>query len=151
MKASNPYIGVLYGILFTALIQSSSVISGMAVILISQNILTLEAAIPIIIGANIGTTSTALIASIKLSPTAKLTAFSNFLFNLIGVLIVFPFIGLLENFSMWLSHNPPIQVAYAHLIFNLFIAVLFLIFLNPIYKLLSKIHWFKPKSDKLSS
>lgn len=144
MQAQNPFLGVLYGIVITAMVQSSSVVSGLTIILISQGILTLDAAIPIIIGANIGTTSTALIASMKLSSTAKLTALSNFFFNLSGVVLVFPFMKLLESAALYLSYTPTIQVAYAHLIFNLVIAVFFLILLKPIYKLLIKHKWYKP-------
>lgn len=144
MQAQNPFLGVLYGIVITAMVQSSSVVSGLTIILISQGILTLDAAIPIIIGANIGTTSTALIASMKLSSTAKLTALSNFFFNLSGVVLVFPFMKLLESAALYLSDTPTIQVAYAHLIFNLVIAVFFLILLKPIYKLLIKHKWYKP-------
>ena len=144
MQAKNPFLGILYGIIITALVQSSSVVSGLVIILISQGILTLDAAIPIIIGANIGTTSTAFIASLKLSSTAKLTALSNFLFNFSGVILVFPFMKLLESAALYLSDTPTIQVAYAHLIFNLIVAVFFLMLLNPIHNLLIKHSWYKP-------
>lgn len=144
MQAKNPFLGILYGIIVTVIVQSSSVVSGLSIILISQGLLSLDAAIPIVIGANIGTTSTAFIAALKLSSTAKLTALANFLFNLSGVVLIFPFMKFLEYFALQLSNSPTIQVAYAHLIFNLIIAVLFLLLLNPIYKLLIKHKWYVP-------
>jgi phosphate:Na+ symporter len=143
-QAGNPFLGVFYGMVITILVQSSSVVSGLAIVLISQGILTLDAAIPIIIGANIGTTSTALIASLKLSSTAKLTALANFVFNFSGVVLVFPFIGLLKKAALFLSDTPAIQVAYAHLIFNLVVAVFFLLLLKPIARLLTMHKWYKP-------
>lgn len=143
MKATNPILGVFYGIVITILLQSSSVVTGLVVILISQNIITIQAAIPIIMGANAGTTSTALIAGLKLSPLARLAAFSNFILSFGGVLIMFPFMNGLERLVISLSGSPVIQVAYSHLIFNLVAALLFLIFLNPIYSVLTKHRWFK--------
>lgn len=143
MKASNPFLGVLYGIVITVVLQSSSVVTGLVVILIGQNMISIQAAIPIIMGANAGTTSTALIAALKLSPMAKLSALSNFIFSMGSVVIMFPFIKVLEYVVVSLSPNPVLQVAFSHLIFNLVTAVLFLIFLTPIYKMLTRHRWYK--------
>src|SRR5690606_40099536 len=60
-KASNPLLGIIYGIIITITIQSSSVVVGLAIVLLSQGTIDIEVAIPIVIGANIGTTSTALL------------------------------------------------------------------------------------------
>jgi Na/Pi-cotransporter len=60
--AQTPWLGVLAGIVFTALIQSSSVTTGVSILLVQQGILPAEAAIPIIVGSNVGSTSTALVA-----------------------------------------------------------------------------------------
>lgn len=62
-KASNPLLGILYGIVITVIIQSSSVVVGLVIVLISQGVITLDSAIPIVVGANIGTTSTALLVT----------------------------------------------------------------------------------------
>ncbi len=143
MKASNPLLGVLYGIVITVVLQSSSVVTGLVVILIGQDIITIQAAIPIIMGANAGTTSTALIAGLKLSPMAKMAALSNFMFSMASVVIMFPLIKVLEHVVVSLTPSPVLQVAFSHLIFNLVTALLFLFFLDPIHKLLTRHRWYQ--------
>lgn len=142
-KASNPFLGILYGILITVIIQSSSVVVGLVIVLISQGVLTLDAAIPIVVGANIGTTSTALLVSMKLSPLSKLTALAASSFNVIGVIILLPFFPLLENWVIQVTDTPEIQVALAFTIANTFTSVFFLLFLNPTIRLLQKHRWYK--------
>lgn len=142
-KASNPFLGILYGILITVIIQSSSVVVGLVIVLISQGVLTLDAAIPIVVGANIGTTSTALLVSMKLSPLSKLTALAASSFNVIGVIILLPFFPLLENWVTQVTDTPEIQVALAFTIANTFTSVFFLLFLNPTIRLLQKHRWYK--------
>ena len=78
--------------MFTALIQSSSVTTGVAILLVQQGAMPPEAAIPIVTGANVGSTSTALMASLGMQPTARATAVSNFLFNAAGAIAFFPFL-----------------------------------------------------------
>lgn len=143
MKASDPFLGVLYGIVITVILQSSSVVTGLVVILIGQDMITIQAAIPIIMGANAGTTSTSLIAALKLSPVARLAALSNFIFSMGSVIVMFPFIKLLEYTVISLTPNPVIQVAFSHLIFNLVTALLFLFFLGPIHKMLIRHRWYR--------
>ncbi len=142
MTATNPFLGVLYGIVITIIIQSSSVVVGLAIVLVTQDVMALEAAVPVIIGANVGTTSTAFLVSLRMSNAAKLTALTNFTFNFIGMLLVFPFIPLLEQFVRALSSHPGVQVAYAFTICNLIASVFFLLLLNPIYRLLAKHRWY---------
>lgn len=142
-KASNPFLGILYGIVITVIIQSSSVVVGLVIVLISQGIITLDAAIPIVVGANIGTTSTALLVSFKLSPLSRLTALSASTFNLVGVFILLPFFGILERFVMSVASNPTVQVALAFTVSNTLTSVFFLIFLNPTIRLLKKHKWYK--------
>src|SRR5690606_4609654 len=110
-KASNPFLGILYGIVITVIIQSSSVVVGLVIVLISQGIITLDAAIPIVVEENIVTTSTALLVSFRLSPLSTLTALSASTFNLVVVFILLPFFGILERFVMSVASNPTVQVA----------------------------------------
>jgi phosphate:Na+ symporter len=142
-KASNPFLGILYGIMITVIIQSSSVVVGLVIVLISQGIVTLDSAIPIVVGANIGTTSTALLVSFKLSPLSRLTALSASAFNLIGVLLLLPFFGVLERFVERVTSNPTVQVALAFTISNTLTSVFFLVFLSPTIKLLQRHKWYK--------
>ncbi len=127
---------VLVGAGFTALIQSSAATTGLVIVLASQGLITLETSIAIIFGANIGTCVTALLASIGKPTEALQAAMVHVLFNVIGVLIWFPFIGPFADFVRSLSPEVmagkaieiPRQIANAHTIFNVSNTVLFLPF-----------------------
>jgi len=85
------YLGILAGLIFTAVIQSSSITTSLMIPLIAAGILTVEAVFPITMGANIGTTITAILASFATANISAITvAFVHFLFNAIGVGIIFP-------------------------------------------------------------
>ena len=127
-----PWLGVLMGMVFTALIQSSSVTTGVAILLVQQGTLPAEAAVPIVIGANVGSTSTALVASIGMGAVARATAMANLLFNTAGALIYFPFIHLFARAVVDFAGDPSRAVAWAHLIFNVTTGLLFLVTLGSI-------------------
>jgi phosphate:Na+ symporter len=150
-RAQHPLMGILYGIAITVIIQSSSVVVGLAIVLISQGVLTLETAIPIVVGANIGTTSTALLVSLRLEPMSKLVAMSASTFNLLGVIITYPFFPKLVNIAQNLTSNPAMQVAAAFTISNTYVSVFFLIFLKPTLALLKKHKWYKQATEKAAS
>jgi len=128
--AEAPWLGVLAGLVLTAIVQSSSVTTGMAILLVQQGILGPQAAIPIVIGANVGSTSTALMASLSMSPVARATAFANLLFNAAGMLIYLPFLTPFSHAMVDMTGDPGAAVASAHLIFNLTIAFVFLVTLD---------------------
>jgi sodium-dependent phosphate cotransporter len=86
----SPFKSFGWGVLTTAAIRSSSVTTSLVVPLVAKKIVTLRSAAPFILGANIGTTISALIAAIGNSNTAISIAISHFLFNLIGVVLFFP-------------------------------------------------------------
>lgn len=144
-KASTPLLGIIYGIIITVIIQSSSVVVGLVIVLLSHGTITIDAAIPIVIGANIGTTSTALLISLKLSSTAKLVALSASVFNIVGVLIMLPFFNLLEKTALSFSSEPSLQVAIAFTISNTVTSCFFLLFINPTIRILKKHPWYKDK------
>lgn len=137
---SNVFMAILVGAIFTFLVQSSSITSGLVVVLASQSLLTLPASIGIIFGANIGTTTTALIASIGSTEAGKKTAIAHFLFNVIGVLIFIPFLIPFANLVQGMGGELARQVANAHLIFNILITIIFLIFVGSFHKLVEKIY-----------
>jgi phosphate:Na+ symporter len=128
--AETPWAGVLAALAFTAWVQSSSVTTGLAILLVQQSVLPAQAAVPIVIGANVGCTSTALMASLGMSPIAGATATTNFLFNAAAVLLYFPFLRPFSGAMLDLAANPGIAVAWAHLLFNLTIALIFLLTLS---------------------
>lgn len=130
--AAEPWIGVLLGMLVTAAVQSSSVVTGLAIVLTQKGVLEMSGAVAIIVGANIGTTVTSLIASIPMRPVAKRTALANLVFNVIGVLVFLPLIHPLARLVEAIADSPGIAVALAHLIFNLTLALIFLPLLGPV-------------------
>ncbi len=125
------FTAILAGFIITFLVQSSSISSGLVIVLAGTGLLNLVQATGIIFGANIGSTTTALISSRNLNYTARKTAFAHFMFNVLGVLIFLPFVIPFTNFVMSLGGSPERVVANAHLIFNLTIAIIFLILIKP--------------------
>ncbi|MFL5255893.1 MAG: Na/Pi symporter [Rhodopila sp.] len=124
-----PLLAVAGGLLFTAVVQSSSVTTGLAIVLVQAGVMPAETAIQVAIGANVGSTSTALIASTAMSHVARRSAFANFLFNLTGMLIYLPF---LRPFARWIvdfAEAPAFAVAWAHLLFNLSISMVLMLLL----------------------
>ena len=128
--ASNALLGGLIGAALTALLQSSSVVTGLAILLVQQGTLDIQAAVAIIIGANLGSSVTALIASIPMSAPAKRLAQVNVLLNLGGVVLFLPFSHLLAELVISITDDPGIAVALAHLIFNVGVALIALPMLN---------------------
>ena len=147
-KATHPVMGIVYGIIVTVMIQSSSVVVGLVIVLVSQGTISLEAAIPIVIGANIGTTSTALVVSLKFNSISKLVALSASTFNLIGVIITYPFFGLLCSIAKDFTSDPSMQVAFAFTISNTYVSIFFLIFLKPTLTLLEKHPWYQESKEE---
>lgn len=137
-RADDRWVALLFGIVFTAVVQSSSVAVGVCILFVQQGLLPPASAVAIVVGANIGTTSTALLASLQLSPAAKATAWANFLFNLAGVLLYLPFLHSFADHLHALTSGPAMTVAWAHLIFNLSVSLLFLLWLGRIGALLGR-------------
>ncbi|KAF5054256.1 Na+/Pi-cotransporter [anaerobic digester metagenome] len=130
----NFFIALLVGVVFTTAVQSSSVTSGLMVVLASSGLLTLEQAIPVLLGANIGSTTTTLFASAKMDLWARRAAVAHLLFNVAGVLIFIPLAGLLATVVTDLTPDVGRQVANAHLIFNVVTAVVFLVLIRQFQK-----------------
>ncbi len=150
-KASNPLLGILYGIFVTIIIQSSSVVVGLVIVLLSQGTINIDAAIPIVIGANIGTTSTALIVSLKFSSISRLVALAASAFNIIGVILMFPFFGVLKNIAVSFSREPSLQVAIAYTISNTFTSLFFLLLIKPTIKRLQRHRLYKQSFEQKST
>ena len=136
--AQYPLAGVLLGIVVTAIVQSSSVTTGLVILFVQQGMLPPEAGIPIVVGTNVGTTSTALLASVQMSSAARATAVANFLFNAAGVILFLPFLSIFSERVVQATDDPSEAVAWAHLIFNLSVAGGFLVALPRIEPLLAK-------------
>jgi len=135
----HPFFVFIISTLFTALVHSSAVTIGIVISLSFQGIVGLENAFPIILGANLGTSATALIASIKGNREAKMCALGNFLFKLITVLIFLPLTGFFCNLFQKTSVSLPRQIANTHTLFNIVLAFVFLPIVRPFGKLVKKI------------
>ena len=126
----NPFLGLLVGILLTALIQSSGAFIGILIVLAQHHLITLEAGIPLVFGSNIGTCITAGLASIGTSREAKRVALAHVVFKIVGVLLfifwVPAFAGLIRTIGAGLSSGTARDIANAHTIFNISIGLLFL-------------------------
>ena len=138
-QPQNPLIAILFGCLFTAVVQSSSVTTGLAIIFTQQGILSLENAVPLIMGANIGTTATALIAVFSMDIAAKKAAMSHFLFNFGGVVLFTPLLFIFGNELNAVKMDSAIALANIHMIFNITTSVIFIIFITPFSRLIDGI------------
>ena len=127
---SNVWVGVFIGAVFTALIQSSSATTAIVIAMAAGGLISLELAISLVLGANVGTSVTAQLAAIGKSLEARRVAMVHTLFNVIGVLIWLPFVPFLASMAARLSPAGDVarQVAWAHSIFNVANLLIFIWF-----------------------
>ena len=120
--SDHPLLGVVAGTVFTLIVQSSSATVGILQGLYAENLVDLKAALPILFGDNIGTTITAVLASIGASVAAKRAAATHVLFNVVGTIILccflIPFTAYVEWISGILALENKMQIAFAHGSFN---------------------------------
>ena len=140
-RMENPLLGMTVGLIFTALVNSSAATLGIAIVMASDGLISLEAGIALALGANIGTIFTTLIAAIGKPREALRAAWVHGLFNIIGPLLWVPFIPWLAEIAIWLSPSHPElegaarmgaevprQIANAHTVLNVVNALVFLNF-----------------------
>ena len=142
----NPFLGILAGAIFTALVQSSSATTGIVITLASGGSITLEAGIPLIFGANIGTCVTAMLAGLNASRDAKRVAIGHVTFNVLGVLLFCFWIPTFSEMVAQTSSNIPRQIANAHTFFNIFASIIFIPFTGYIAKTI--IRYFPDKTEQ---
>ncbi len=117
---SNPFVGVLIGLLITALIQSSSASVGILQAIAMQGLVPINFSAYIILGQNIGAVMPTLLSSVGTKVNAKRAALFRLLFNITGVIIFFvittftPYVSLIEK----ITDNPTLQISLLHIIFN---------------------------------
>ncbi len=137
--SKEPILGILVGAAFTAIEQSSSVSIGIVQALGAQKLINLNAAFALVLGANIGTTITAIIASIGGNVQAKRTALFHLFFNIVGATIFFIIFKPYLSFISKTSPDLVRQIANAHTLFNVTCAFLFLPFLGIFARVIKKI------------
>ncbi|MGD6815452.1 Na/Pi cotransporter family protein [Metabacillus sp. 84] len=143
MLSSNPLLGVLAGTLFTGIVQSSSATIGILQELYGQSLVDLRAALPVMFGDNIGTTMTAVLASIGASLAARRAALAHVVFNIAGTslfLVVLPlFTMFIQSLEQNLNLSPAMTIAFAHGSFNITNALIQLPFISSIAWAASKV------------
>ncbi|MFW6287648.1 MAG: Na/Pi cotransporter family protein [bacterium] len=130
------FSGILVGGFTTAIIQSSSAVTGITVTLGLNNLITLRSAIAIALGSNVGTCITAFLASINAGNVSKTMARGHFIFNLLGVLAILPIFSIFQYIVIYTSDSLVRQIANAHTVFNIFNVIIFLPFLNTFISLI---------------
>lgn len=133
--SSDPLAGIIIAALLTALFHSSAATLGLAITAAHAGLLTLDSAMPIVLGANIGTCVSAIVSSLGASIDARRVALAHVLFKVVGVLAVLPFLGLFTQLVGASTGDVARQVANAHTFFNIAIAVCFLPFTAPFTRL----------------
>jgi phosphate:Na+ symporter len=120
--SDNPVLGVVIGTVLTVIVQSSSATIGILQELFGSGAINLKASLPVLFGDNIGTTITAVLASIGTSISARRAASVHVMFNIIGTIIFMIFLGAYTNFVEYLQSalnlNPEMTIAFAHGFFN---------------------------------
>lgn len=157
-EMSNPLLGISAGLIFTGIVQSSAATIGIVIVLASQGAITLDAGIAIVLGANVGTCVTAVLAAIGKPAPAKQAAAAHILFNIVGVIIWLPLIGYLASLAQAISPesanltgtarlaaDTPRQIANAHTLFNVANTVIFIGFIGPFARLVQRIIPEKPE------
>ena len=145
----NPILGVLAGLVLTAVVQSSSASVGILQSLTATGAITFGAAIPIIMGQNIGTCVTAMISSVGANKNGKRAALVHLYFNIIGVIVVLGLFYLVDafvNFAFVSTYIDMWGVALVHTVFKLICVAI----LGPFYKLLAKLASLTIKDGKES-
>ena len=147
MLSKNPLTGVIAGMILTILIQSSAATIGLviAIAMSSNGLIGLDAAIPIILGDNIGTTLTAIVVAMGGTRTAKQAAAAHVLFNLIGTVIFLLAFPLYRELVIMSSPDIGRQIANAHSIFNVLNTILFFPFVSLLAKFISKVIPLRPE------
>ncbi len=133
----KPFLAILAGMVLTAFIQSSSATSGLVLTIAGQGMITLTGAIALILGSNIGTCFTALLAGIKVTRSARRLAYFHVIFNFFGVLLFIPMLKGFVALVSLMAVNLGRQIALAHTLFNLATAIAILPFIKFLEKLLT--------------
>ena len=137
-KLKFPLLLEILGVIFTAIIQSSSAMTGIVIIMVQQQVMEMRNGLFITLGANVGTCVTALIGIIGANTNSKRTALIHFIFNMSGCIIFTPilwiFSGPILSLLDSLSDENAMKIAYFHLAFNILTACI----TTPLIKYLVK-------------
>ncbi len=144
--AARPFAGLAGAALTTVLMQGSAPTIGLVIAMASSGSMSLAAALPMVLGANIGTTVTPLLAAAGAPAEGKRVAFAHAFFKLLGVAVFLPFLGPFERLVGHTAAYMPRQIANAHTLFNVFTAFAFLPVVNVGATLVRR--WYQPLEEK---
>lgn len=144
------YLLLFFSVILTAFFQSSAATMGLAISTSYTGLISLETSMAIILGANIGTSFTAILASIESPVDAKRVAWGNLLLNSLMVILILPFLDIFTDFVKIFSEDLSRQIAVAHTFFNVLMAALFLPLLKPITLFIKKTVKGKEKEKKFA-
>lgn len=134
-----PLLLILLGVVFTAVLQSSSATTGLVITMVGGSVLPLGSALFIVLGTNIGTCVTALLASVGASTNAKRAALIHLIFNVLGSTVFAVFIWIFTPQVVWLLQtaigSPQMQIAWFHVAFNLVTTLLLVPFISQLTRL----------------
>ena len=163
-KLDFPLLLEILGVIFTAIIQSSSAMTGIVIVMVGNQAMTLRNGLFITLGANVGTCVTALLGIIGANTNSKRTALIHFIFNMSGCLIFTPLLWIFADSIISIlekiSDEDSMRIAYFHLFFNITTAIITTPLIKYLVKLvcflikdkeppLEYIEWFiKDKDDK---
>lgn len=133
---SNFALAILIGIIVTNLFQSSLITTGLIVVFTLNGLITFEQALPVVLGANIGTTFLAFLISRRMNIFAQRLATAHFIANLSGVIIVLLILPQFSSIITYINPNPAIMVANAHLLYNMLVSFTFIILIKPFQRLI---------------
>ncbi|MCX7817358.1 MAG: Na/Pi cotransporter family protein [Syntrophales bacterium] len=146
--APNPWLGFILGLIIAALVHASAVPIGVAVILAQQSLISIEMALPIVFGANVGTTITAIMAGFVSGREGQKVAMAHFLFKSVGavvsILAMVPLISTLKH----LTNSVPQQITLGHFFFNAIIVLIFFPALSGVSQVIERI---LPKKEETIS
>ncbi len=148
VSLESAWLGILVGAGFTAVVQSSSATTALVIVLAGQGLIPLQAGIALILGANIGTSVTALLATIGKPRDALRAAAIHTGFNVGGVLIFLPLIGVLASIVQEIGGGLAREIANAHTIFNVVVTVIFLAFLPAFVSFIERVVKDRPEAEE---
>lgn len=146
-----PLLLILIGMAFTAIIQSSTATTGLVIIMVGAGAMRVDSGLFVILGTNIGTCVTAIIASIGTSTNSRRTAFFHLLFNVVGTIVFTVIIWIFRDQVVWiLSHlgGPQWQIAWFHFAFNLITTAMLLPFIKQFVKVTEFVVRDKPTKEE---
>lgn len=144
--ASRPFAGLAGAAVATVLMQGSAPTIGLLIAMAASGSMSLPAALPMVLGANIGTTITPVLAAAGAPAEGKRVAFAHAFFKLLGVALVLPFLGPFERLVGATAASLSRQIANAHTLFNVATSVVFLPFVGLGAALVAR--YYKPEEEK---